>query len=182
MQSFIQLFRMESKVKIFGHAIHPMLVSFPITFYTVTVICLIGYYFNNNVAWYRLGFLSNCAAVITAGFAALFGIIDWLAIPSTHKAKSTGLQHLTANVFALGFFTANAAIQSTQLKESHPPVVISLMLTLAGFLCTIYAGFKGWKLVQKHHIGIDLTTLQEDSAKENEEVKMEQQIFSRKEP
>ena len=29
------------------------------------------------------------------------------------------------------------------------------MLTAFGFLIMLYAGFKGWKMVQTHHIGVD---------------------------
>ena len=41
----------------------------------------------------------------------------------------------------------------------------------------LYAGFKGWKMVQTHHIGVDAPSDAEISA-EKEEVKNANEIFS----
>ncbi len=146
---------MQSKIKILGHPVHPMLVPFPIAFYTATMVCTIVYASNGNTFWFHVAFIANCAAIVMATVAILPGLIDWLAIPELSDAKSTGLKHMVANVFSLGCFVANAAVNYTKLSAAHPPVQGPLMLTIAGFLIMLYAGFKGWKMVQTYHIGVD---------------------------
>ena len=39
---------MYSKVKIAGHPIHPMLVAFPVAFYTATLVCYLVYNSNED--------------------------------------------------------------------------------------------------------------------------------------
>ena len=146
---------MQSKVRLFGHPVHPMLVPFPIAFYTATMVCSSVYAANGNTFWFKVAFIANCAALVTAAVAILPGLIDWLSIPELTDAKTTGLKHMIANVFTLGFFTANAAVNYTKLDDPHPSIQSGIMLTSFGFLVMLYAGFKGWKLVQTHHIGID---------------------------
>ena len=152
---------MQSKIKILGHPVHPMIVPFPIAFNTATMVCCIVYATNGDTFWFRVAFVANCTAIITAVIAFLPGLIDWLFIPAVTDAKSTGLRHMVANVFSLGFFIANAAVMFTNMNMPHPPIQSNIFMTVAGFLVMLYAGFKGWKLVQTHHIGIDLTAHEE---------------------
>lgn len=147
---------MQSKITILGHPAHPMLVSFPIAFYTATLVCSIVYASTGNTFWFRVAFIANCAAIVMAVVAVLPGLIDWLYIPTTSDAKGTGLKHMVANVFSLGFFTANAAVNYTKLSAPHPPAMAPVFLTAVGFLIMLYAGFKGWKMVQTHHVGVDM--------------------------
>lgn len=78
---------MYSKIKIFGHPIHPMLVAYPIAFYTATLVCYIVYNSNQNVFWFKVAYAANLAGIIMAVVAALPGFIDWLYIPSNTAAK-----------------------------------------------------------------------------------------------
>ena len=152
---------MQSKVKIFGHAVHPIIVPFPIAFNTATMVCCLIYAINGDFFWFRVAFMANCVAVIMSAVAVLPGLIDWLAIPELTDAKTTGLKHMVANVFTLGFFTANGAVMFTELDEPHPPAGSHVMLTLFGFFVMLYAGFKGWKMVQTHHVGVDMSAPEE---------------------
>ena len=65
---------------------------------------------------------------------------------------------MAANVVSLGLFVANAAVMYTELGKKQSSPISHLMMTGFGFLIMLYAGFKGWALVQSHHIGIDMTT------------------------
>ena len=152
---------MQSKIKIFGHPVHPILVPFPIAFNTATMICCITYASTNDAFWFRAAFIANCTAIVTAVIAMLPGLIDWLSIPELTDAKSTGLKHLVANVFSLGFFIASAVVLYANLNEKHPSIQSNIIMTVFGFLVMLYAGFKGWALVQKHHIGVDITAHEE---------------------
>ena len=73
---------MYSKVKIAGHPIHPMIIAYPVAFYTATLVCFIVYHSNLNVFWFKVAVVANAAGVVMAVVAALPGFIDWLGIPS----------------------------------------------------------------------------------------------------
>jgi uncharacterized membrane protein len=143
------------------------------------MLCCFVYAHADNTFWFRVAFLSNCASVVTGIIAALPGLIDWVAIPQATDAKATGFRHMVANVFCLGFFTASAAVMYTNISYAHPPIQTNTFLTCIGFLIMLYAGFKGWRLVQTHHIGIDPVTV-EDTDAQIEVEKNASEIFTDK--
>jgi len=152
---------MESKLKIAGHPIHPMLVSFPIAFYAASVACFITYQCNADVFWFRAALVANCAGVLTAVLAAVAGFVDWLNIPETRKAKKVGKNHMLCNVGALLCFGINIFIQCPKWDETNPDASVAVILSAIGMILTLIAGFLGWSLVQKHHVGVSLTAEQE---------------------
>lgn len=147
---------MYSKIKILGHPIHPMLIAFPVAFYTGALASFIAFNSNHDIFWFKTGYVANVAGVIMAVLAAIPGFVDWLYIPSDSKAKKTGVFHLICNVIALLLFALNVWILKGKWSDSNPSVGISLILTGAGFVLTIVAGFLGWTLVQTHHVGVDM--------------------------
>jgi uncharacterized membrane protein len=149
---------MYSKTKVFGHPIHPVLVMFPITFYTATLVSYIVYSATNLPFCFQLGVVANIAGVATAALAALPGFIDWnWGLPGGHPAKSIGLVHMGIQVVALGVFGANAVIQSFQWNYTAPTPGLAIVLSSIGFVLTAVGGYLGAEMVQRHHVGIDLT-------------------------
>jgi uncharacterized membrane protein len=147
---------MYSRIKIAGHPVHPMLIVFPVAFYTAALAGYIAYAVNDNSFWFRLAYVANVAGVVMAIVAALPGFIDWLNIPSDSRAKKTGLFHMTANVIALLLYGINCRIQCGKWDDINPSLGPAIILTGLGFALTLAAGFLGWTLVQKHHVGVDL--------------------------
>ena len=147
---------MYSKAKIFGHSIHPMLVGFPVAFYTATLVCYIAYNSNNDPFWFKVAVVANIAGVVMAALAAIPGLIDWIFIPPDSRAKKTGLFHMITNILALVSFGITAWMHCPKWDETHPSLELAIPLTALGFLLTMIAGFLGWTLVQKHHVGIDI--------------------------
>jgi uncharacterized membrane protein len=146
---------MYSKIKIFGHPVHPMLVAFPVAFYTAAMVCYLVYNNNADAFWFKVALAANIAGVGMAILAALPGFIDWLNIPSGTRPKRTGATHLVLNVLSLLLFGINAYMLYDQWNAVTPELRYALPLTIAGFACTLVAGFLGWALVQKHHVGVD---------------------------
>jgi uncharacterized membrane protein len=160
---------MYSKITIKGYPVHPALVAFPITFYTVAFFgFFIIEFFNANAFLYKVAVYSNYAGVITALIAAVPGFLDWfLGIPKQTAAKQRGFLHMTLNITSLLLFAINAGfVWGTQ---EDPPISVgtSVILTGLGFIFTGIAGFHGWNLVAQHKVGVQLTIEQE--RKEHEE-------------
>src|SRR3954465_14969249 len=62
---------MYSKARVAGHPIHPMIVAFPIAFYTATVATLLAYVGTLEAFWYRVAMVANIAGIITAAIAVI---------------------------------------------------------------------------------------------------------------
>lgn len=153
---------MYSKAKILGHPIHPMLVGFPVAFYTGTLVAFIVYAATTNVFWFHLAGVANWAGVVMAAVAAVPGLIDWATgIPRTSPAKKTGLIHMALNVASLLLFLISAITTSNQWDEVLPSAGGQTVLSAVGVLSTLFAGFLGWSMVQDHHVGVQLSSEQE---------------------
>ncbi len=158
---------MYSRVKLFGHPIHPMVVAYPIAFYTATLVAYALYQFGGRSAfWYDVGIAANLAGVVKAVVAALPGFIDWaMGIPGDTEAKTVGLRHMLLNVGALVLFIVDYVLTYANWHAaSRPGAGLPLVLALVGVLLTVAAGAHGWTLIQTHHVGVEGAGAEPDSA------------------
>jgi uncharacterized membrane protein len=152
---------MYTKARIAGHPIHPMLIAFPIALYATTVVSLLAFIATKDYFWYRAATYANIAAVAMALVAAIPGAIDLLSIPERSKARATGLRHAGANVVALTLFAISAGILGGNWFGRHVvdgsyrfTTGAPLVLGILGLAATGLAGYFGWTLVQRHHVGV----------------------------
>jgi uncharacterized membrane protein len=152
---------MYSKARIAGHPIHPMLVAFPIAFYTATVAMLLAYVGTHEVFWFRVAMVSNIAGISTALIAVIPGAIDLFALPPNSRARTTGLKHAGFNLLATGLFAITALL--LYRAWTHRVMVdgeyvfdatIPLAMGVVAWVSMVIAGSLGWTLVQTHHVGI----------------------------
>lgn len=147
-----------SKVKILGHPLHPMLVTFPIAFFNATLVAFVVYAVSRDVTWFRIGYWCNVAGLIAGVLAAIPGLLDWaFGVPAGTPAKRVGRHHLLLNTAVLLLFGANALVQSRHLRDPEPSAILALVLSLAGVGALLVSGYLGWTLVQTHHVGVDLS-------------------------
>ncbi len=148
-----------SVAQIMGHAIHPLLVAFPITFYTIATASFITYAVNANVFWFRVAFYSSMAGVIAAVVAAIPGMADYFgSIPTRDPAKKVGRTHIAFNTLALFFYASIVALMWSSVTPDAiytESVMAPMWLSIAGLVSTLAAGYFGGELVQKHHVGIE---------------------------
>jgi len=153
---------MYSKVKIMSHPVHPMLVPFPIAFYTSALVAFIIHGFSGSAFWFRVGIAANFAGVFMALAAAVFGFIDWnFGIPPGTPAKSTGIKHMSLNVISLILFLICLSLNTGQWNAVVPVSRGAVILSLLGVISTIFAGHFWWTLVQKHHAGVEFSSDEE---------------------
>ncbi len=153
---------MYSRIKLFGHPLHPMLVAYPIAFYTSTLVGFVIYAVTNDHFWLRLTLAANTAAVGMAAIAAVPGFIDWAGIPRGTRAKTHGLRHLILNVGSLTLFVISLLLYLDEWTDSsNASATLGVILAGAGVLIMIVSGFHGWMLIQDDHVGVRLTPEQE---------------------
>lgn len=153
---------MYSKFKVAGHPVHPMLVAFPVAFYTGTLAGFAVYAANGHLFWLNLAIALSVVGVGGAALAAVPGLVDWaFGIPRDSAAKMIGLAHAALNVTALGLFAVVIGEYVTNWNGPAAGAALGVVLSAIGVAVTVAAGFLDWTLVQDYHIGIQLAPEQE---------------------
>jgi uncharacterized membrane protein len=93
------------------------------------------------------------AGVIGGLLAALFGFLDWLALPTHSRAKSTGIWHGLGNVVIVVLFAASWLIRGG--SEDFVPHGFALILSFAGFVLALITAWLGGELVYRLGVGVD---------------------------
>src|SRR6185503_8416355 len=143
---------MESRAKLLGHPIHPMLIVLPLGLFIGAVV------FDVIAAWRDapslgvVGYWNIGAGVIGGLLAAVFGLIDWLAIPNGTRAKRIGLLHGGTNVlvvllFAYSWWTRSNTVDAMPTTTLFAVQVIALLLGA-------FAGWLGGELVDQLGVGV----------------------------
>lgn len=143
---------MESKVKLAGHPIHPMLIVFPLGLLATSLIFDIVHWITGNGFFSVVAFWMITAGVIGALLAAIFGLIDWLMIPTGTRAKSVGLWHGGGNVVIVVLFIISWLLR---LNAQANPSVIAYILSVVGVVLALITGWLGGELVDRLGVGVD---------------------------
>jgi len=143
---------MQSRAKLAGHPIHPMLIVFPLGLLGMAVIFDIIYLISRNSRWTEVAYYNIGAGVICGLLAAVFGLVDWLAIPQGTRAKRIGLLHGAGNVVVVVLFAA-----SWWLRRPAPdaPPQAAVVLGIVGLLLALITGWLGGELVDRLGVGVD---------------------------
>ena len=143
---------MESRVKLAGHAVHPMLIVFPLGLLITAVVFDIIYLVTDGTRWAEIAYYLVGAGVVGGLAAAVPGWIDWLAIPSGTRAKRVGLLHGVGNVVLLVLFAL-----SWFLRRPNPslPPTEAIVAGLVGIVLGTATAWLGGELVNRLGVGVD---------------------------
>jgi uncharacterized membrane protein len=143
---------MESKVKFAGHPVHPMLIVFPLGLLATAVVFDIIYLVSDNSQWTVVAYYMIGAGIIGGLAAAVFGWLDWIAIPSGTRARRIGLWHGVGNVVVVALF-----ILSWVLRRENPevPPTGAIVAGLTGAVIALVTGWLGGELVDRLGVGVD---------------------------
>lgn len=144
---------MESKVKFLGHPVHPMLIVFPLGLLITAVIFDVIYLATNDASFATAAFWCIAAGVIGGLLAAVFGLIDWLAIPAGTRAKSLGLWHGVGNVVVVALFALSWWLRYAD--PANAPGTLAFVLGLAAVGIGAITGWMGGELVDRLGVGVD---------------------------
>ena len=144
---------MESRAKALGHPIHPMLIVFPLGLLATAVVFDILYLITD-----QSGFAVAAAYAIAAGLigglvAAVFGLIDWIAIPAGSRAKRIGAVHGLGNVVVVLLFAVSWLLRSR--ADGWDPSVLAMVFSFAGVALSGLTGWLGGELVYRLNVGVD---------------------------
>jgi uncharacterized membrane protein/nitrite reductase/ring-hydroxylating ferredoxin subunit len=146
---------MKSTAHIKGHPIHPMLIVFPVAFFTGTFLFDLMFLITEIQNLYVTAMYLNIAGVAFALLAAVPGVIDFIyTVPPKSSGKKRALKHGIINVivviiFGLAFFYRQNADAS---------ILNLLLIELIGLAGLTLAGWMGGTLVYRNQIGVDPRT------------------------
>jgi uncharacterized membrane protein len=143
---------MESRAKAFGHPIHPMLIVFPLGLLATSLIFDIVHWITGNGYFSEVAFWMITAGVIGALLAAIFGLIDWIAIPAGTRAKSVGLWHGGGNIVIVLLFILSWLLR---LSDQRNPSILAYILSIVGVILALGTGWLGGELVDRMGVGVD---------------------------
>jgi uncharacterized membrane protein len=144
---------MESRVKLFGHPVHPMLIVFPIGLLATAVVFDVLYLILGNPLFPAVSFYIIAAGVIGGLLAAIFGFIDWLALPNNSRAKSIGGWHGIGNVVIVVLFAISWLLRGG--AANFVPNGFALLLAFAGVGLALITAWIGGELVYRLGVGVD---------------------------
>lgn len=144
---------MKSKVNIKSHPLHPILIPFPIAFFTGTLACHIAGWLMNKPGLLITAYYLNIAGIGFALLAAIPGFVDFLyTVPPKSSGKKRAAQHGITNVIMLVCFIIAFFYRRNESSNNY----FLASLEIIGVSLLIIAGWLGGTLVYRNQIGIDI--------------------------
>ena len=144
---------MESRVKLFGHPVHPMLIVFPLGLLATAVIFDILYLIFSNALLTTASYYMIAAGVLGGLLAAIFGFVDWLALPNNSRAKYIGGWHGAGNFVIVVLFAISWFLRGNNVD--FIPDSMALILSFAGAALALITAWIGGELVYRLGVGVD---------------------------
>ncbi|MFI9643352.1 DUF2231 domain-containing protein [Micromonospora sp. NPDC051925] len=144
---------MESRLKVLGHPVHPMLVMFPVALLvTGTLFDIVdtvgGPDFLAEVAYWNI-----TVGLVGGLLAAAAGAFDLLAIPAGTRAKRVALTHAAANVAVILLFAAVWAVRLNADSRASGGALIAI--EVVGVAILGVSAWLGGELVDRLGVGVD---------------------------
>jgi uncharacterized membrane protein len=130
-----------------------MLVVLPLGLFVGAVVFDAIYMWRGSSTIATVGYWNIAGGIAGGLLAAVFGLIDWLAIPAGTRAKRIGVLHASSNViaivgFAIVFWTRYSSGQLATTSGLFAVEVIALLVGAVG-------GWLGGELVDRLGVGVD---------------------------
>jgi uncharacterized membrane protein len=143
---------MESSARAAGHPIHQQLVVFPLGLLATAVVFDVLGLITDVEGFATASWFMIAAGVVSGLLAAVFGTIDYLAVPQGTRARRVGAVHGIGNVVVVVLFAASWLLRLDE--PGHAPGTLAFLLALAGALLATVTGWLGGELVDRLGIGV----------------------------
>lgn len=144
---------MEARAKLLGHPIHQMLIVLPLGLLSGAVLFDLIYLVNRGPQWATVSYWLIPAGIITGLLSAVFGLLDWLKIPSGTRARRIGATEGIGNVILVALFGASWYLRWSGFPDR--PGTLALLLSFGGFALAMVTGWLGGELVGRLGVGVD---------------------------
>jgi uncharacterized membrane protein len=143
---------MQSSAKALGHPIHQLLVVFPLGLLATAVVFDVLRLITGNDGFATASYFMIAAGIIAGLLAALFGAIDYLAIPAGTRARRVGALHGVGNVVVVVLFAVSWLLRNGE--PGHVPTTVAFLIGLVAALLATGTGWLGGELVDRLGVGV----------------------------
>src|SRR5215218_251910 len=144
---------MQSSAKALGHPIHQQLVAFPLGLLATAVVFDVLRLVTDNDTFATASYFMIAAGIVSGLLAALFGAIDYLAIPAGTRARRIGALHGVGNVVVVALFAVSWLLRNGE--PDHVPTTLAFLVGLVAALLATATGWLGGELVDRLGVGVD---------------------------
>lgn len=144
---------MNSRLKVAGHAVHPMLIPIPLGMFLGTFVFDLLYLFTDDRQYATVSFFMIATAVVGGVLAIVSGAVDFGAISKGTRARRVGTVHAIGNDIVVALFAASWLLRLG--PSDHEPSALALTLTFVGTAMSLLTGWLGGELVERLGVGVD---------------------------
>jgi uncharacterized membrane protein len=150
---------MQSKVTIYGHPVHPMIIVLPLGLLPASVFADLCHHIIDDPTWGSVSFWLMVAGMLSGLAAGSIGFMDWKSLPVGTKARRVGAIHGLTNVLAILVFLASLLLR---FGDPSRPSPFATSVAVIGLFIAFLGGWLGGELVFRLGVGVDQT---EDSSR-----------------
>lgn len=141
----------ESAMAIAKHPVHPMLVTFPIAFLSMSPLADLAYLWLQDPFWARAGLWLNIIGLALGAVAGIVGALD-LVLVRVARRHVSAWSHFIAAVMVLGLAALGVWLRLPDPAAAVWPWGLLQSLVMAGMV--LVAGWLGGSLSFHHGIGV----------------------------
>jgi uncharacterized membrane protein len=130
-----------------------MLIVLPVGLFIGAVVFDALCLWRGNPTFAAVGYWNIAGGIVGGLLAAVFGLIDWTAIPAGTRAKRIGLLHGGSNVVVVLIF-ATVWFMRSDAPDVAPSSAL-FFLEVAALVLGSVAGWLGGELVDRLGVGVD---------------------------
>ncbi|GGS31244.1 MULTISPECIES: DUF2231 domain-containing protein [Actinokineospora] len=145
---------MRSRVRAAGHAVHPMLMVFPLGLLVTAAVFDLLQRITGGSDWAIAAAYTMAAGVLGGLVAGLTGWADWaLSVPKGTRARRVGLVHGAINSLVLALFALSWVLRLGE--PGWAPGWTAVIVSWLGALLLGVGGWLGGELVERLSISVD---------------------------
>jgi uncharacterized membrane protein len=147
-------------VRIRGHPVHPMLVHFPIAFWTTTAGAYVAALAGLGNQALSIAKLANAGGLVMAAAAMAAGFSELLSIGSDTEEMRIATRHMMVMATAWTFFLIALVLPMTATTVIAPRTaeIADMASAWTGFLLMCFGGWLGGRLVYEFRVGTQART------------------------
>ena len=145
---------MESKVTIYGHPVHPMIIVLPLGLLPASVFADVLHHIIDDPAWGSFALWLMVAGVLSGLVAGSIGFMDWKGLPVGTKARRVGAIHGLTNVVALAVFLVSLLLR---VGDPSRPTPFATSVAVIALFIAFLGGWLGGELVFRLGVGVHQT-------------------------
>jgi uncharacterized membrane protein len=143
-----------ARVMFAGHALHTMVVFFPLGLLGVSPLWDILRLSTTQPMWGAIAFWTIALGVGAALLAAVPGLLDYGAIPSGTRAKLAARRHMQLNFGVVAAFALSLILRKVAPSGYVNAGLPAMVPGWIGMVMAMFSGWLGGELVQNHGVAV----------------------------